>query len=557
MARLFGFSIDKDQSKPPSVISPVPENNQDGVDNYISSGFYGHYLDIEGIYKTEHDLIKRYREMALHPECDGAIEDVVNEAIVSDLYDSPVEIELSNLNASERLKQVIREEFKYLKEIMDFDKKCHEIFRNWYVDGRLYYLKVIDLKNPQAGIQDLRYIDPMKMKYIRQEKKVDKRGLAFAQSVNRGKEEEQVIEPQIEEYFLYTPKPNYPSGTFSGAGGGKVKGVKIAKDSVVYCSSGLVDRNKGTVLSYMHKAIKALNQLRMIEDSLVIYRLSRAPERRIFYIDVGNLPKVKAEQYLKEVMSRYRNKLAYDASTGEIRDDRKFMSMMEDFWLPRREGGRGTEITTLPGGQNLGELADIEYFQKKLYRALGVPESRIAADGGFNLGRSSEILRDELKFAKFVGRLRKRFAAMFNDMLRTQLILKNIVTPEDWEVMSDHIQYDFLYDNQFAELKESEMLQSRLGNLATIEPYIGKYYSTEYVRKKVLRQTDSEINEIDMQIEDEIAKGILPDPSMIDPITGEPLPQEGGDLGAPVTDEEIDGSVTDAEMQKDTKKAEI
>ena len=295
----------------------------------------------------------------------------------------------------------------------------------------------------------------------------------------------------------------------------------------------------------------------MIEDSLVIYRLSRAPERRIFYIDVGNLPKVKAEQYLKEVMSRYRNKLAYDASTGEIRDDRKFMSMMEDFWLPRREGGRGTEITTLPGGQNLGELADIEYFQKKLYRALGVPESRIAADGGFNLGRSSEILRDELKFAKFVGRLRKRFAQMFNDMLRTQLILKNIVTPEDWEIMSDHIQYDFLYDNQFAELKESEMLQGRLGNLATIEPYIGKYFSTEYVRKKILRQTDAEINEIDMQIEDEIAKGILPDPSMVDPITGEPLPQEGGDLGTPVTDEEIDASETDAQMQKDTKKAEI
>jgi len=557
MARLFGFSIDKDQSKPPSVISPVPENNEDGVDNYISSGFYGHYLDIEGIYKTEHDLIRRYREMALHPECDGAIEDVVNEAIVSDLYDSPVEIELSNLNASERLKQVIRDEFKYLKEIMDFDKKCHEIFRNWYVDGRLYYLKVIDLKNPQAGIQDLRYIDPMKMKYIRQEKKVDKRGLAVAQAVNMGKQEEQVIEPKIEEYFLYTPKPNYPSGTFSASGGGKIKGVKIAKDSVVYCSSGLVDRNKGTVLSYMHKAIKALNQLRMIEDSLVIYRLSRAPERRIFYIDVGNLPKVKAEQYLKEVMSRYRNKLAYDASTGEIRDDRKFMSMMEDFWLPRREGGRGTEITTLPGGQNLGELSDIEYFQKKLYRALGVPESRIAADGGFNLGRSSEILRDELKFAKFVGRLRKRFAQMFNDMLRTQLILKNIVTPEDWEIMSDHIQYDFLYDNQFAELKESEMLQGRLGNLATIEPYIGKYFSTEYVRKKILRQTDQEINEIDMQIEDEIAKGIIPDPSMIDPITGQPLPQAGGDLGEPVQDEEIDAADVDAQMQKDTKKAEI
>ena len=557
MARLFGFSIDSDQSKPPSVVSPVPQNNEDGVDTYISSGFYGHYLDIEGVFKTEHDLIKRYREMALHPECDGAIEDVVNEAIVSDLYDSPVEIELSNLNASEKLKVVIREEFKYLKEIMDFDRKCHEIFRNWYVDGRVYYLKVIDLKNPQAGIQDLRYIDPMKMKYVRQEKKEDKRGLAIANAAVNGKGVEPVIEPKIEEYFVYTPKPSYPGGSLAGAGG-KQKSVRIAKDAITYCSSGLVDRNKGTVLSYLHKAIKALNQLRMIEDSLVIYRLSRAPERRIFYIDVGNLPKVKAEQYLKEVMSRYRNKLAYDASTGEIRDDRKFMSMMEDFWLPRREGGRGTEITTLPGGQNLGELSDIEYFQKKLYRALGVPESRIAADGGFNLGRSSEILRDELKFAKFVGRLRKRFSQMFNDMLRTQLILKNIVTPEDWEIMADHIQYDFLYDNQFAELKESEMLQGRLGNLATIEPYIGKYYSTEYVRKKVLRQTDSEINEIDMQIEDEIAKGILPDPSMIDPITGQPLPQ-GGDLGDVPTepDLETDSQVADAEMQKDTKKAEI
>ena len=577
MARLFGFSIDGDQSKPPSVVSPVPQSNEDGVDNYISSGFYGHFLDIEGVYKTEHDLIKRYREMALHPECDGAIEDVVNEAIVSDLYDSPVEIELSNLNASDRLKQVIRDEFRYLKEIMDFDKKCHEIFRNWYVDGRIYYLKVIDLKNPQAGIQDLRYIDPMKMKFVRQEKKVDKRGLAIAQAVNKGKDDQQVIEPQIEEYFVYTPKQNYPSGTFSGAGN-KAKGVKIAKDSVVYCSSGLVDRNKGTVLSYLHKAIKALNQLRMIEDSLVIYRLSRAPERRIFYIDVGNLPKVKAEQYLREVMSRYRNKLAYDASTGEIRDDRKYMSMMEDFWLPRREGGRGTEITTLPGGQNLGELSDIEYFQKKLYRALGVPESRIAADGGFNLGRSSEILRDELKFSKFVGRLRKRFANMFNDMLKTQLVLKNIITPEDWEEIRDHIQYDFLYDNQFAELKEAELTQNRLGILATMEPYIGKYYSTEYVRKRVLRQTDQEIIEIDTQIEDEINKGILPDPSTIDPVTGQPLPQpvdpsmEGGagsgmdgmgadpmSMGEVPAEPDLDAETSRINRQydRDTRKSEL
>ena len=553
MARLFGFSIDDGQSKPPSVVSPVPRSNEDGVDNYISSGFYGQYVDIEGVYKTEHDLIRRYREMALHPECDGAIEDVVNEALVSDLYDSPVEVELSNLNCSETLKRVIREEFRAIKEMMDFDKKCHEIFKNWYVDGRVYYLKVIDVKDPMAGIQDIRYIDPLKMKYIRQEKKQDPRQLAVA---NLSKNDNQVVEPKVEEYFLYTPQQKYP--TMTGAGG-KSKAVKIAKDSIAYCSSGLVDRNRGSVLSYLHKAIKSLNQLRMIEDSLVIYRISRAPERRIFYIDVGNLPKVKAEQYLKEVMSRYRNKLVYNASTGEVRDDRKFMSMMEDFWLPRREGGRGTEITTLPGGQNLGELSDIEYFQKKLYRSLGVPESRIAADGGFNLGRSSEILRDELKFAKFVGRLRKRFANLFNDLLRTQLVLKNVVSPEDWEVMRDHIQYDFLYDNQFAELKESELLQGRLGNLATIEPYVGKYYSTEYVRKKILRQTDSEIIEIDMQIEDEITKGILPDPSQVDPITGEPLPPAGGDLGAPVTepDLEAEGAATDAQAQKDAKKAEI
>ena len=533
MARLFGFSIEDTEKKSASIVSPVPPNNEDGVDNYIASGFYGQYVDIEGVYRTEHDLIKRYREMAIHPECDGAIEDVVNEAIVSDLYDSPIEIELSNLNASDKLKKAIREEFKYLKEILDFDKKSHEIFRNWYIDGRLYYLKVIDTKKPQEGIKELRYIDPMKMRYIRQEKKKDKQDYI---NIRAGADDTKILSPELEEYFVYTPTPNFPTGMIT-SGSGQKGAVKIAKDSVTYCSSGLVDRNKGTVLSYLHKAIKALNQLRMIEDSLVIYRLSRAPERRIFYIDVGNLPKVKAEQYLKEVMSRYRNKLVYDAGTGEVRDDRKFMSMMEDFWLPRREGGRGTEITTLPGGQNLGELADIEYFQKKLYRALGVPESRIASDGGFNLGRSSEILRDELKFAKFVGRLRKRFANMFNDMLRTQLILKNIVSPEDWETISDHIQYDFLYDNQFAELKESELMNDRLATLATIEPYIGKYYSTEYVRKKVLRQTDSEIIEIDEQIEDEIKKGIIPDPSQVDPITGEPLPpegavpQEGGDPG--------------------------
>jgi len=547
-SRLFGFSIEKEK-KSPSVISPVPQNNEDGVDNYISSGFYGAYVDMEGVYKSEFDMIRKYREMALHPECDTAVEDIINEAIVSDLYDSPIEIELSNLNASDKLKKVIREEFRNIKDIMDFDKKSHEILRNWYVDGRLYYFKAIDTKKPEEGIKEIRYIDPMKMRFVRQEKK-NKNDYMNLKSGNPN-DQQKVMSPEIEEYFMYTPKANYPSGMVSGAGGNK--GIKIAKDSITYVTSGLVDRNKGTVLSYLHKAIKSLNQLRMIEDSLVIYRLSRAPERRIFYIDVGNLPKIKAEQYLREVMSRYRNKLVYNADTGEVRDDRKFMSMMEDFWLPRREGGRGTEITTLPGGQNLGELSDIEYFQKKLYRSLGVPESRIANEGGFNLGRSSEILRDELKFSKFVGRLRKRFAHMFTDMLKTQLILKNIVTPEDWEEVSEHIQYDFIYDNQFAELKETEMMNERLGTLATIEPYIGKYYSSQWVRKNILRQTDSEMIEQDEQIENEIKDGIIPDPAAIDPITGEPLPAEGE---IPM-DPEIDSGVTNAQLQKDTKTAEI
>jgi len=555
MAKLFGFSIEPSEEKSKSVISPVPPNNGDGVDNFIASGFYGSYVDIEGAYRNEHELIKRYREMAIHPEVDNAIEDVVNEAIVSDLYDSPVEIELSNVNASDKLKDIIRKEFRYIKELLDFDKKSHEIFRNWYVDGRLYYHKVIDLKKPEEGIKELRYIDPMKMKFIRQEKKV---GKGNGIDLSRITETSKVLYPDIEEFFIYSPKPNYPIGMVSSASG--QKGIKMAKDTVTYVTSGLVDRNKGSILSYLHKAIKALNQLRMIEDSLVIYRLSRAPERRIFYIDVGNLPKVKAEQYLRDVMNRYRNKQVYNAQTGEIRDDRKFMSMMEDFWLPRREGGRGTEITTLPGGQNLGELADIEYFQKKLYRALGVPESRIANDGGFNLGRSSEILRDELKFTKFFGRLRKRFAYVFSDMLRTQLILKNIITPEDWEKISDHIQYDFLYDNQFSELKESELMNDRLGTLATIEPYIGKYFSVDYVRRKILRQTDAEMKEIDEQIEKEIKDGIIPDPNSVDPITGEPLPQGDGDLLGNVPmepDLEASSSVTDANFQKDTKKAEI
>jgi len=550
MAKLFGFSIEDTEKTPPSVVSPVPPNNEDGVDHYLTSGFFGQYVDIEGVYKTEFDLIKRYREMALHPECDSAIEDVVNEAIVADTNDSPVEIELSNLNASDGIKKKIREEFKFILGLLDFDKKAHEIYRNWYIDGRLYYHKVIDMKNPHEGIQELRYIDAMKMRYIRQQKKKPNDQTRLA-NINKGSDNPMEYEfPEIEEYFMYNPKSSYPTASPATAGGGGQSGIKFSKDSITYCSSGLVDRNKGSTLSYLHKAIKSLNQLRMIEDSLVIYRLSRAPERRIFYIDVGNLPKVKAEQYLRDVMNRYRNKLVYNAQTGEIRDDKKFMSMLEDFWLPRREGGRGTEISTLPGGQNLGEITDIEYFKKKLYKSLNVPISRIEGDGGFNLGRSSEILRDEVKFSKFVGRLRKRFSGMFNDMLKTQLLLKNVITPEDWEVMSEHIQYDFLYDNHFAELKEAELMNERLTLVQTAETYVGKYYSQDYIRRKVLRQTDEEILEQDKLIKKEIAAGIIPDPAemQIDPATGQPIPGavEGGDLGAPVMEPEVDGSATEA-----------
>ena len=523
MARLFGFSIEDNQRLSKSAQSPVPPNSEDGVDYFLSSGFFGQYVDIEGVYKTEFDLIKRYREMSLHPECDNAIEDVVNEAIVSDSNDHPIDINLDNLNAGDTLKKVIRQEFKYVLDLLDFDKKCHEIFRNWYVDGRIFYHKIIDLKRPQDGIQEIRHIDSAKIRFIRQEKKKEDNIRLPNENLNK---DAKIEPPEIEEYFLYNPQTRYGIGNYGANKGG----IKLAKDAVSYCYSGLVDRNKQTSLSYLHKAIKSLNQLRMIEDALVIYRLSRAPERRVFYIDVGNLPKVKAESYLRDVMQRYRNKLVYDANTGEIRDDKKFMSMMEDFWLPRREGGRGTEISTLPGGQNLGELADIQYFQKKLYKSLNVPDSRITGESGFNLGRSSEILRDELKFTKFVGRLRKRFSNLFLDMLKTQLVLKNVIALEDWDRMSEHIQFDFLYDNHFSELKEAELMNERLGLAANIDPYVGKYYSVEYVRKKILRQTEEEVIEIDDQIKKEMDAGIIIDPNLA---PTEPVGQDaaGPELG--------------------------
>jgi hypothetical protein len=560
MAQLFGFSIDDSYKKPsPSVVSPVPKNNEDGADYYLASGFYGQYLDVEGVFKTEYDLIRRYREMALHPEVDSAIEDILCEAIVADQNDSPIQIDLENLKTSDKVKQIIRDEFQYIKEMLDFDKKAHEIFRNWYVDGRIYYHKVIDLEKPEEGIKELRYIDALKIKYVREQKK---KGGANAIQYTPGNNPGASNDPLnadfegLSEYFIYTPHSYQKNQYGSVAVTGQQKdAVKFAKDAVAYCTSGLVDRNKQTVLSYLQKAIKALNQLRMIEDSLVIYRLSRAPERRIFYIDVGNLPKAKAEQYLREVMARYRNKLTYDANTGEIRDDKKYMSMMEDFWLPRREGGRGTEISTLPGGQNLGELTDVEYFQKKLFRSLNVPESRMADNSGFSLGRSSEILRDELKFTKFVGRMRKRFSNLFHDILKTQLILKNVITPEEWEYMSDHIQYDFLYDNHFAELKEAELMQERLGLLATADPYIGKYYSVDYIRRKILRQTDEELVEQDKLIKAEKAAGIILPTEQEMMLAAAAEQSTKGNLGKPATEPDLDE--TSIEAPESPKGGEI
>jgi len=569
MAQLFGFSIDDSYKKPsPSVVSPVPKNNEDGADYYLASGFYGQYLDVEGVFKTEYDLIRRYREMALHPEVDSAIEDIIIEAIVADQHDSPVQIDLENLNVGPNIKDLIRSEFQYIKEMLDFDKKAHEIFRNWYVDGRIYYHKVIDLEKPEEGIKELRYIDALKIKYVREQKK---KGGANAIQYTPGNNPGANNDPLnadfegLTEYFIYTPHSYQKNQYGSVAVTGQQKdAVKFAKDAVAYCTSGLVDRNKQTVLSYLQKAIKSLNQLRMIEDSLVIYRLSRAPERRIFYIDVGNLPKAKAEQYLREVMARYRNKLTYDANTGEIRDDKKYMSMMEDFWLPRREGGRGTEISTLPGGQNLGELTDVEYFQKKLFRSLNVPESRLADNASFSLGRSSEVLRDELKFSKFVGRMRKRFSNLFHDILKTQLILKNVVTPEEWESMSDHIQYDYLYDNHFAELKDAELMQERLGLVATADPYIGKYYSIDYIRRRILRQTDSEINEEDKLMDAERAAGLIPpteqEMQMAQMAMDADSKGGGGNLGKPINEPEVDTSKTedpDSPGTPDLKGGEI
>ncbi len=504
MAQLFGYSLDRKKKgslqKGPSF---VRKDSEDAAEPIVAGGYFGQYVDFgdkESSKGTEMDLIGRYREMSLHPEADAAINDVVNEAIAGELDDHPIDLELSNLQASDTLKKRIREEFENVLSLLDFDRRAYDIFRRWYIDGRLFYHKMINPERPQEGITELRYIDPRKIKKVVEYDR-GKGGSGLANGP--GDPTTESLVPKSLEYYIYAPK---------GLRGFENKGVKIAPDAICYVHSGKRDMNRNIVLSHLHKAIKALNQLRMIEDSLVIYRLSRAPERRIFYIDVGNLPKQKAEQYLREVMSRYRNKLVYNADTGEIRDDKKFMSMIEDFWLPRREGGRGTEISTLPGGQNLGELEDVKYFQKKLYRALNVPESRLESDNSFNIGRSAEITRDEVKFQKFIVRLRKRFSDLFNDLLKTQLVLKGVITLEDWDNMKEHIQYDYVADNYFSELKQQEILNERLALLQQMDPYAGKYFSLEYLRRQILRQTEAEFNEIDKQMKKEIDSGQLIDP---------------------------------------------
>ena len=506
MAELFGFTITrKKEEEGASFTLPTSD---DGAVDIAQGGFYSSSYDIEGKDRTQYDLIKRYRNIAQQPECDSAIEDIISEAVASNEYDAPISLGLDGLNQSDKVKRRIREEFDRVLQLLSFQEKGHDIFRRWYVDGRLFYHKVIDTKDPRKGITELRYLDPQKIKKVRE--KIS----AKPNPVTMIDEKQKAID-----FYIYN---EYGITT----GGSVSNGIKITKDSIAYCPSGLIDQNRGSVLSYLHKAIKPVNQLRMIEDSLVIYRISRAPERRIFYIDVGNLPKIKAEQYLKDVMNRYRNKLVYDASTGEIKDDRNHMSMLEDFWLPRREGGRGTEISTLPGGQNLGEIDDIIYFQRKLYRSLNVPISRLEAEQNFSLGRTTEITRDELKFSKFVQRIRKKFTPLFNDILKSQLVLKNVINIEEWNDIKEHIQYDFMKDGHFAELKDAEILREQLDQLGQVEGYIGTFFSKSWVQKNILKMTDYEIEEMRKQIN--IEAGNPPDEGGVnigdnDGITNEPL----------------------------------
>ena len=493
MAELFGFEIKRaGADTTPEPQSFVKPEFDDGAVNINSmGGMYGTYVDLEGTAKNEAELVTRYRRMSLMPEVEHAIDDIINETIISDPTQPVVDINLDAVELPARVKKLIKDEFKIASELLFLSNSGYEIFRKWYVDGRLYYHAIINEKDPTAGITELRYIDPRKIRKVRETKK-QKQGNF------------QVVKV-VKEFYLYNDKGFHSKAyaTPDPIAAGGAQGLKIAKDSIVHCTSGLVDEYNKMVLSHLHKAIKPLNQLQVLEDASVIYRISRAPERRIFYIDVGNLPKMKAEQYLRDMMTKHKNRLVYDAASGEIRDDRKFMTMMEDFWLPRREGGRGTEITTLPGGQNLGEMEDIEYFKKKLYRSLNVPISRLEPEAGFTLGRASEISRDELKFNKFIRRLRLKFSILFNKILEKQLVLKGIVTMDEWNIVNQYVKYDFVEDNHFAELKNSEMVRERLQILNDIENHTGTYYSKEWVRRNVLHQNEEEINDMKSEMQAE------------------------------------------------------
>ena len=494
---LFGLEIKRKKGdEAPKLQSFVPPQNDgsvieigqdEGMGGFAATGgVIGQFVDMEGGVKTEADLVARYRTMSLVPECDSAIEDIINESISSNDLDAPVAINLDRVNHfSDSTKEKIRDEFSVVLELLGFRELSHDIFRKWYVDGRLYFHKMVDSKNEKKGIQGLRPIDPQKIRKIREikKKKDDKTGVEVIQKEN--------------EYFLFNDQGFYKSANNTG------QTVRISTDAVTHIHSGLLDYNQKVVVGYLHKAMKSVNQLRMLEDALVIYRISRAPERRIFYIDVGNLPKARAEQYLKEVQTSYRNKLVYNADTGEVKDDRKHMNMLEDFWLPRREGGRGTEISTLPGGQNLGEIEDILYFQKKLYKSLNVPISRLEQENSFAIGRATEISRDEVKFSRFVDRLRVKFSRLFDDILRTQLLLKNVVTEDDWKKSKEYISYDFQKDGHFVELKEAEILRERVSTLNDLDQFVGKYYSEAWIRKNVLRQSEAEILDINKEIESE------------------------------------------------------
>jgi hypothetical protein len=498
---LFGFQIsrqktDLQQQSEKTFIAP---SNEDGALTISAAAYYGTYVDLDGTAKNEVELISRYREMSMQPEIESAIEDIVNEAIVQNDNGKSIRLILDDLKQPEKIKKAIEEEFGILLRILNYQNMGTDIFRRFYVDGRLFYHIIIDEKAPQTGIKELRYIDPRKIRKVREVKK-QKDATTASDVVST-----------VNEYYIYNDK--VVSGTSSSYG---PVGTRIAKDAIINVNSGLMDSRRAVVLSYLHKAIKPLNQLRMIEDATVIYRISRAPERRIFYIDVGNLPKLKAEQYLRDIMVKYKNKLVYDAQTGEVRDDRKFLSMMEDFWLPRREGGKGTEITTLPGGQNLGELEDVKYFEKKLYKALNVPISRLDPNQtGFSLGRVGEITRDEVKFSKFVDRLRQKFSEIFDQSLRVQCVLKGICTADEFEEFKEHIYYDFIKDNNFAELKEAELVRERLSLLGAVDPYVGRYYSMEWIQRNVLRMTEDDLKQMREQIDAEKAAGLIMDPMQI------------------------------------------